>query len=91
MDTSLFLVDTSFENQCEQIRWFSFCQSYIKLVTGGNSFSVDTDIQKQCTLINVKIFNNQCTPVDFQCTLTPHKAYDSWKFFFSGNNFFQCK
>ena len=65
MDTSLFLVDTSFENQCGQIRWFSFCQSYIKLVTGGNSFSVDTDIEKQCTLINVKIFNNQCTPVDF--------------------------
>ena len=49
---------------------FSVCQSYIKLVTGRNSFPVDTDIQKQCTLINVKVFNNwlvnyQCTPVDF--------------------------
>ena len=32
--------------------------SYIRLVTGGNSFSVDTDIQKQFTLINVKVFNN---------------------------------
>ena len=58
------------KNHCEQIHWFSFCQSYIKLVTGGNSFSVDTDIQKQCTLINMKVFNNwlvnyQCTPVDF--------------------------
>ena len=34
---------------------------------------MDTDIQKQCTLINVKVFNNQCTPVDFYCTLILHK------------------
>ena len=35
-----------FENLCEQIHWFSFYQSDIKLVIRGNSFPVDTDIQK---------------------------------------------
>ena len=35
-----------FENLCEQIHWISFYQSDIKLVIRGNSFPVDTDIQK---------------------------------------------
>ena len=57
-----------FENQFEQIHWFlkitvnrctdflSTNHTYIRLVIGANSFSVDTDIQKQCALINVKVY-----------------------------------
>ena len=58
-----------YENQCELIHLFSFYQSYIDLTIGWNSFSVYTVFQKQCTLINVKVFNwlviFHCTPEIF--------------------------